>query len=52
MGFVRKIGRAIDDNIIQPIVHNPVGAIVSVGAMAMGLPPVAAGALGDRKSVV
>jgi len=46
MGFVRKIGRAIDDNIIQPIKENPLGAIVSVGAMAMGVPPVWAGAMG------
>lgn len=46
MGTLRKLGRKIDDYILQPIKNNPVGAIVSVGAMAMGLPPVAAGALG------
>jgi hypothetical protein len=50
MGFVRKIGRAIDDNIIQPIKENPLGAIVSVGAMAMGVPPVFAGAMGGAAS--
>lgn len=46
MGFVRKLGRQIDDAIIQPIVKNPVGAIVSLGGMALGIPPVYAGALG------
>jgi hypothetical protein len=46
MGFVRKIGRKIDDYILQPIKENPIGAIVSVGGMALGIPPVYAGALG------
>lgn len=53
MGFFRKLeddikelGRDIDDNILQPIKENPVGAIVSVGGMALGIPPVYAGALG------
>lgn len=53
MGFFRKleddikeIGRDFDDNVLQPIKENPVGAIVSIGGMALGIPPVYAGALG------
>lgn len=46
MGTLRKIGRKIDDYILQPLKENPIGAIVSVGGMALGIPPVYAGALG------
>lgn len=43
---IKELGRDIDDNILQPIKENPIGAIVSVGGMALGIPPVYAGALG------
>jgi len=36
----------IDDNIIQPVVNNPVGVIVNVGLMSMGVPPIYAAAAG------
>jgi hypothetical protein len=45
MGFVRKIGRQIDDT-VHAIIEDPLQAIVTVGAMAMGIPPVWAGAMG------
>ena len=43
---IKELGRDIDDNIFQPIKENPIGAIVSVGGMALGIPPIYAGALG------
>ena len=33
-------------NAVESVVNDPLGAIVSVGAMALGVPPVFAGALG------
>ena len=45
MGFVRSIGRAIDDT-VHAVLEDPLQAIVTVGAMAMGVPPVWAGAIG------
>jgi hypothetical protein len=46
MGFVRKVGRAIDDAIIQPVVNtvekiveNP-EALLAVGALAVGVPAI------------
>lgn len=43
---IKELGRDIDDQILQPIKENPIGAIVSVGGMALGIPPIYAGALG------
>jgi hypothetical protein len=49
MGFIadaiEDVGDAIG-NAIEAVVDNPIGAIVSVGGMALGIPPVYAGALG------
>jgi hypothetical protein len=46
MGFIRKIGRKIDDEIIQPIVNtvediveNP-AALLAIGALAIGIPAI------------
>jgi hypothetical protein len=36
----------VNDNIVQPVINNPVAAIVDVGLMAMGVPPVYAMAAG------
>lgn len=49
MGFIadaiEDVGDFIGDT-VEAIVDNPIGAIVSVGSMALGVPPVWAGALG------
>jgi len=55
-GFVEDVldtvGDAIEDvgdfigDTVEAVVENPLGAIVSVGSMALGVPPVWAGALG------
>lgn len=49
MGFIadaiEDIGDFIGDT-IEAVVDNPIGAIVSLGGMALGIPPVYAGALG------
>jgi len=49
MGFIadaiEDIGDFIGDT-VEAIVDNPIGALVSVGGMALGIPPVYAGALG------
>ena len=42
---VEDVGDFIGDT-VEAVVEDPLGAIVSVGAMAMGVPPVWAGALG------
>jgi hypothetical protein len=42
---IEDVGDFIGDT-VEAVVDNPIGAIVSVGAMAMGVPPVWAGALG------
>ena len=50
--IVDGIGDAIEDvgdfigDTVEAVVENPLGAIVSVGSMALGVPPVWAGALG------
>ena len=36
----------IDDNIIQPVVKNPVAVLVNVGLMSVGVPPIYAAAAG------
>lgn len=43
--IIEDVGDAIGDA-VEAVVDNPIGAIVSVGSMAMGIPPVWAGALG------
>ena len=49
MGFIadaiEDVGDFIGDT-VEAIVDNPIGALVSVGGMALGIPPVYAGALG------
>ena len=49
MGFIsdaiEDVGDFISDT-VEAIVDNPIGALVSVGGMALGIPPVYAGALG------
>jgi len=55
-GFVEDVFDAVGDVIedvgdfigdtVEAVVENPIGAIVSVGGMALGIPPVYAGALG------
>ena len=42
---IEDIGDAVG-NAVEAVVDNPIGAIVSVGSMALGVPPVWAGALG------
>ena len=36
----------IDDNIIQPVINNPVAVLVNVGLMSVGVPPIYAAAAG------
>ena len=45
MGFVSKVMDTIGDA-IESVIDNPIGAIVSIGSMAMGIPPIWAGAMG------
>jgi len=42
---IEDVGDFIGDT-VEAVVENPIGAIVSVGGMALGIPPVYAGALG------
>ena len=49
MGFIADAIEDVVDFVgdtVESIVENPVGAIVSLGGMALGIPPVYAGALG------
>ena len=49
MGFIADIIENVGDaigNAVESVIDNPIGAIVSVGGMALGIPPVYAGALG------
>lgn len=53
MGAISDAISSVGDfisNTVESVVSDPVGAIVSVGAMAMGVPPVFAGALGGAAS--
>lgn len=49
MGFImdaiEDVGDFISDT-VEAVIDNPLGAIVSVGGMALGIPPIYAGALG------
>lgn len=49
MGFIadaiEDVGNFISDT-VEAVVDNPIGALVSVGGMALGIPPIYAGALG------
>ncbi len=49
MGFIadaiEDIGDFIGDT-VEAVIDNPIGALVSVGGMALGIPPIYAGALG------
>jgi hypothetical protein len=42
---VESVGNAVGDA-VQSVIDNPVGAIVDIGLMAVGVPPVFAGAIG------
>ena len=46
---IEDVGDFVGDT-VEAVVEDPLGAIVSVGAMAMGVPPVWAGALGGAAS--
>ena len=49
MGFIadaiEDVGNFISDT-VEAVIDNPIGALVSVGGMALGIPPIYAGALG------
>jgi len=51
MGFVRKVVDKVGD-VIENVLDDPLQAIVTVGAMAMGVPPVWAGALGGAANAI